>query len=1209
MEFEQKRDGIELVKKGEIYFPENADAHKLTVLICALNKFGYAADRDLLARYAERALALTPSLYPRHASLILNVFARHRFVDEALLSALGDTLATRLRNANAQDLALIASAYGNLEYFHPLLLKRLGEEIPHKLPHFEPQHVVAVAHAFAKLEIQDSLFFDDVAEQTLRFIEDFAPRPTALIANILGARVRYRNPAFWRELLSHAWHLRKKLEANELIMIAHGASAVDAAMDEEFLKLMTRSACDHFGTLSLAEKAQAINACARVKFYSPQLFDCLANWLSACPEELERLEVPFVCQVLHACGRLRHNDPQLVTPLCRRLAQTALNSAQTPLTPQVIAVSLRALCRLGRGRGAPRLAAASALHEDTRPLRLSSGARASGASAASSLSQFALAQAEPAPGAGSFLARGDGGRFVGGQGEPVSEEDWRVQQELVALLTQEVPRQLGGFTPQGLCESLDALSALGVDNAMLYYCISQELGGKRLWPALSVPGLLAILRAFSRRGAKGDVPLVRRCLTRLRAAIETMDAGECLSTRQALEKLCLDIVAADVAALQGRGGRHGAALLVHANGGRTGISPAQSASELLSVQDGQLRLSGGAAAGDDSAAVEAPGIDALLLASKRDDPRLRHLRSLVAAVDKRQQTVNQFSRLPEERPLAFASRSPHLPHTDTRRRRSEEAEDRIRTWGGAAARALAAAEAVEAEQAEAAALFGARWHAETFPTDASAADSGEPVLGAASDALLDGGDSEGGQLLHRGAELGETEESARRKRDGRSQTEWMSSELPSHQGHDGTREHVSLQAITTSDQNEERGPSRWSARALSPSDQISVLRVANPGKKDWVKDIQPRGASDRITQTRSEPRAYATTGDSLDDIVSRLHGAEKRGRRESGEASSVRHSGSEHPRRGQVDSARSEEGKNSAEEGVRPEARRLTLKDLLSGSHCETGDLKFNWSEPEERDTDLPRGLRQASKCEGIEETNWDGDASPGEQTLLSACSGEGTVEEESEQSLRGRGRRRRRQAAAPSPALQDEVEGRLKRRPGQAENLEELQAQWRSLYLGRDAGRPHPTVDDEACARSLFPVSGRDARAVTIGGSREMGDSSGMRSASPASKPSELADAPSSRQRVSSSAVMMRGRETVDGTGLIIRNCRMQQKAAQEGGFEVGYEDLGDLFSGSAAGIASAERHQRGGGAKSDEFRTGNGEELSPRGCGGRKRKRRLAV
>ncbi|PHJ22298.1 hypothetical protein CSUI_003860 [Cystoisospora suis] len=354
-EYEKQRDGIELIKKGAIFSPEGCDSWKLAVLICALNKFGYAKDRDLLLRYAEQAYSLSASMYPRHASLVLNVLARHNLLHLELLETLGSHLSVKLRNTNSQDLSLIANAYAKLNFYHPRLFKRLSEEIPHKLTHFEPEHVVSVTHAFVKLKIPDTLFFDDIAEQVLRDLSSYSPRCTALIGNLLGSRLRYDHTDFWMAFLSHAWRKRQELCASEAIMIAHGLSAVfytgekrlkrgqmldrmtrkreqreqekevnenegedddhgegknreshkERESIEMFLRFMIEKISKDFHDLSIPEIAQVFNTCSRTGIDDPDLlFRCLYTRFQQSPKLIDDVGVAFISQVLHACGVL-----------------------------------------------------------------------------------------------------------------------------------------------------------------------------------------------------------------------------------------------------------------------------------------------------------------------------------------------------------------------------------------------------------------------------------------------------------------------------------------------------------------------------------------------------------------------------------------------------------------------------------------------------------------------------------------------------------------------------------------------------------------------------------------------------------------------------------------------------------------------------------------------------------------------------------------
>ncbi|KEP64423.1 UNVERIFIED_CONTAM: hypothetical protein HHA_254810 [Hammondia hammondi] len=1214
-EFEKKRDGVELVKKGEIYFPENADAHKLTVLICALNKFGYATDRELLARYAERALALTPSLYPKHASLILNVLARHRFSDAGLLEALGDTLSTRLRNANPQDLALIASAYGNLGFFHRRLLKRLSEEIPHKLPHFEPQHVVAVAHAFAKLEVQDELFFDDVAEQTLRFLQDFPPRPTALMANILGARVRYRNPGFWQELLQHAWHIREKLAAPEVIMVVHGASAVDAEVDEELLRLMTRSACDAFGSLSLAENAQAINACSRLRFYDPRLFDCLANWLWVSSEALESLEIPFITQVLHACGRLRHNDRRLVQPLCRRLHHLALTAnsdcdreaergdghqetQKQSLSPQVIAVLLRALSRLGAGCA---VLAEGGGKETAEVLRLS---------------PFSPVRACVSP-ANVASAVDPSSAFLGQEStaevEPISHEDARLRKELVAFLTQEVSRQLTAFTPQGLCESLDALSALGVDNAVLFYRISQELGGKRLWPLLSAPSWLSILRAFYRRGPKGDVPLVRRCLTRLRESIATMSADECRATRQVLEKMCLDLAASEALLPTATPGASA--------GGSREVRPA----ERVPVSPRSMQT----AAGDepekeveDSSAREAsqdtPGsrggtregteasvqhVQRLLLEGRRDH-RLRQLQSLAAAVDSRLQVVNPFSLSPEGKSSSANSLSPLSPRSDAQSRGRGRQSNRMhaaahadRPWGSAD-QAMATAEAVEAEEATAMSLFS-RTSGEVFLRDSEDEGYNAVERGAGNKCVVDSREQDEEQESKRGRgsltigrrrQAAKTEQSLSDSMDDSREQGW-----PSLMG----------------DQHTCRQQSPQSLQEIRPREMFRFTGHSGPLAGGDARADSGERSSTHIT-ARSRP------GDSLDDIVSRLQETERVSASIGAPSPFAQQSERRPLMEGHEDGLHGRPSRGSeAEKACKKEPARLTLKELLRGAHCEAGDLQADWNTL--NDVEGLVELQKREKENQVGEGAWGGRTALEEDPSGCAVPAAGKVEAACVPGTKGR--RKRRQGATSGEPKREALSAL---RPGQAQSVAELQEQWEKLYLKPERGLG-PLAAIAGMPALPFSLSNehrvvKDKDDVGADGSAETPEALCSSGASPdrrapdASRLGNTGCATFLDDAAYSNNLEKRGQWNVDGTGLIIRNNQIQGKAAREGGFEVGYEDLSDLLEGGVSatvgaldgrhwGIKTAEKCGVRGGSESGPIK---GQELFPRESGGRKSRKR---
>nr|PIL98081.1 hypothetical protein TGCOUG_254810 [Toxoplasma gondii COUG] len=1241
-EFEKKRDGVELVKKGEIYFPENADAHKLTVLICALNKFGYATDRELLARYAERALALTPSLYPKHASLILNVLARHRFSDAALLEALGDTLSTRLRNANAQDLALIASAYGNLGFFHRRLLKRLSEEIPHKLPHFEPQHVVAVAHAFAKLEVQDELFFDDVAEQTLRFLEDFPPRPTALMANILGARVRYRNLGFWQELLQHAWHIREKLTAPEVIMVVHGASAVDAEVDEALLRLMTRSACEAFGSLSLAEKAQAINACSRLRFYDPRLFDCLANWIWVSSEALESLEIPFITQVLHACGRLRHNDRKLVQPLCRRLHHLALTAnsdshreaergnahretQKQSLSPQVIAVLLRALSRLGAGCT---VLAEGGGSETAKVLRLSP------------FSPIRTCTVSPA----NVVSAVDPSSMFGGQKstaevEPMSHEDARLRNELVAFLTHEVSRQLPAFTPQGLCESLDALSALGVDNAVLFYRISQELGGKRLWPLLSAPSWLSILRAFYRRGPKGEVPLVRRCLTRLRESIATMSADECRATRQVLEKMCLDLAASETLLPTATPGASAGGSREVRPAERVPVSPHHMQTAVgdepgKEVEDSSASTSAseGRAEGDDASRSNANGVGGArepsqdtsgsrggtrggteastqhvqrLLLEGRRDHRLRQLRSLAAAVDSRLQVVNPFSSSPEGKRSSANSLSPLSPRRDAELRgrghpskRMHAAAHADRSWGSAGP-AMATAKAVEAEEAAAMSLFS-RPSGEVFLRDSGDEGYNAVERGAGNKCVVDSRGQDEAQESKR--ERGRLAIGRRRRP---AKTEQSLSDFD-----DDSREQGWPSVM--GDQHTCTQQSPQTLQELHPREMFRFTGRSGPLDGGDARADSGERSSTRIT-ARSRP------GDSLDDIVSRLQENE---RVCAGiEASPFARQSERTPlMECREDGLRARPSRGSeGEKAGKKEPARLTLKELLRGAHCEAGDLKADWNAL--NDVDGFVELQKREKENQVGEGAWGGRTARREDA--SGCAGPAAAMVEADCVPRTNGRRKRRRGATSSEPKREAL-GAL--RPGQAQNVAELQEQWEKLYL-KPERRLGPLAATDRVPILPFSLSNEHRRVndrddVWADGSAETPEAFCSSGSSPdrrgpdAPRLGNTGCATFLEDAASSKNLEKRGQWNVDGTGLIIRNNQIQGKAAREGGFEVGYEDLSDLLEGGVSATVGTHdgRQWRIKTAEKCGVRGGNesapmgGEELFPRESGGRKSRKRNA-
>lgn len=677
----------------------------------------------LFFRYAEQAYSICASIYPRHGSLILNVLARNHVMHADLLETLGNHFCAKLRNTNGQDLALIANAYARLSFFHPRLFKRLSEEIPHKLTHFEPQHVVSVTHAFVKLNIADSLFFDDVAEQVVRDLPSFSPRCTALMANLLGSRVRYQNDFFWKRFLSHAWRLREELCVSEVVMIGHGLSAVfytgekrlgrgargggrreanngergtealsesisEEERMEEFFRFMIQKVSKDFTKISIPEIAQVFNACSRTGIYDPYLFECLYTRFQQSPKLLtEEAGVSFISQILHACGTLRpliedsslnqksHSyRNELVDLLASRLYLIALENVfdqhhdrrsvckslasriREPsgresedreqkqdrkeenevagcrhenadgksfpgvLTPQAIAVSLRALQRLGwggRAGGGDDVRASSPSDKDTTetcasrssPTSLGSSSTSGGdASDAASLSArsssfflssektsvSSLSASSPDP-ADSFKSSSSSApspssaySVLGSSSPsllppqqrdrqrglvtpnplhlPAAVDLVEVQEKLVPLLCSCLSMQLSCFTPQGLCESVDSISALGVQNDFLFYQISTEIRSKRIWPYLTPQGLLTILRAFSRhhrqvavsREPRRDTtatttavvtnsytshsiasipPIVMKCLDRLRHSTSRMSREECLIAHRGIHHI------------------------------------------------------------------------------------------------------------------------------------------------------------------------------------------------------------------------------------------------------------------------------------------------------------------------------------------------------------------------------------------------------------------------------------------------------------------------------------------------------------------------------------------------------------------------------------------------------------------------------------------------------------------------------------------------